>query len=49
MIRGYLGRDTDWPQNVETKPERAKLISLEEAAKTLSADCGLDEDASSPS
>lgn len=31
-------------KNVETKPERAKPISLEEAAKTLSADCGLDEE-----
>lgn len=29
-------------KNVETKPERARPISLEEAAKTLSADCGLD-------
>lgn len=30
-------------KNVETKPERAKPISLEEAAKTLAVDCDLDE------
>ena len=29
-------------KNVETKPERAKPISLEEAANSLSEDCGLD-------
>ena len=31
-------------KNVETKPERAKPISLEEAAKALSNDCGLGEE-----
>lgn len=31
-------------KNVETKPERAKPVSLEEAAQTLAEDCGLSED-----
>jgi superfamily II DNA/RNA helicase len=30
-------------KNVETKPERAKPVSLEEAAKTLAVDSGMDE------
>jgi ATP-dependent helicase YprA (DUF1998 family) len=31
-------------KNVETKPERARPISLKEAAITLSGDCGLEEE-----